>query len=391
MFVEHTPEQKDLRSELRRYFSTLMTPEIRDQLVDLEGGPGFRDLVARLGADGWLGVGWPVEYGGQGRTLIEQQIWFEEARKARVPLPYVTLNTVGPTLMEMGSEDQKQRFLPGILAGEIHFAIGYTEPEAGTDLASLTTRADRDGDEYVVNGTKIFTSGAAHADYIWLACRTDPDAPRHRGISILMVDTQAPGFSHAPIEIFGGGRTAMTYFEDVRVPVDMRVGPENGGWKLLTLQLNHERIMLAAFATAGFQLFEEVRDWALTTTDGDGRPVGDAGWVRRALAESHARLLALKVMNWRLAWSLEQHRVDPAQASAAKVYSSETVIEVYRLLLEVVGVIGSVDANSPGALLRGRLEWEYRHAQISTFGGGVNEVQRELVAMLGLGMPRVPR
>jgi len=159
----------------------------------------------------------------------------------------------------------------------------------------------------------------------------------------------------------------------------------------LTLQLNHERIMLAAFASAGFQLFEDVRDWARTTRDGDDRPVGDAGWVRRALAECHARLVALRVMNWRLAWELEQGRVDPAQASAAKVYSSETMIDVYRLLLEIVGVEGSIAEGSPGALLRGRLEWEYRHAQISTFGGGVNEIQRELVAMLGLGMPRVPR
>jgi len=391
MFIEHTPEQKALRGELRAYFGALMTPEVRAELISLEGGPGFRDVVARMGADGWLGIGWPVKYGGQGRTLIEQQIWFEEARKAGVPLPFVTLNTVGPTLMEKGTEAQKQRFLPGILAGEIHFAIGYTEPEAGTDLASLATSAIRQGDEYVVNGTKIFTSGASNADYIWLACRTDPDAPKHRGISILIVDTQSPGFSSSPIEIFGGGTTAMTYYENVHVPVDMLVGPENAGWKLMTLQLNHERIMLAAFASAGFQLFDEVRDWSLATSDGNDRPVADSAWVRRALAECRARLMALQVMNWRLAWQLEQQQVDPAQASAAKVYSSETMIEVYRLLLEIVGVAGSIDESSPGTLLRGRLEWEYRHAQISTFGGGVNEIQRELVAMLGLGMPRVPR
>ena len=391
MIVEHTREQKALRDELRAYFDALMTPEIRADLIGLEGGPAYRDLVARMGADGWLGVGWPVEYGGQGRPLIEQQIWFEEARRAGVPLPFVTLNTVGPALMEKGSEAQKQRFLPPILTGKIHFAIGYTEPEAGTDLASLTTSAIRQGDEYIVNGSKIFTSGASHADYIWLACRTDPDAPKHRGISILIVGTDSPGFSSSPIDIFGGGRTSMTYFENVRVPAELLVGPENGGWKLMTLQLNHERIMLAAFASAGFQLFDDVRDWALTTTDGDDRPVADAGWVRRALAECRARLLALEVMNWRLAWELEQRHVDPTQASAAKVYSSETMIEVYRLLLEVVGVAGSIDESSPGALLRGRLEWEYRHAQINTFGGGVNEIQRELVAMLGLGMPRVPR
>jgi alkylation response protein AidB-like acyl-CoA dehydrogenase len=391
MFVDHTEEQKALRQELRAYFAELMTPEIRAGLSALEGGPAYRDVIRQMGADGWLGVGWPAEYGGQGRTAIEQQIWFEEARTAGAPLPFVTLNTVGPTLMEKGTEEQKQRFLPGILAGEIHFAIGYTEPEAGTDLASLKTRAERFGDHYAIDGTKVFTSGAADADYIWLACRTDPDAPKHKGISILIVDTGLPGFSASPIETIGGGRSWMTYYENVRVPADMLVGPENGGWRLMTLQLNHERVGLAAFSSFAMKIFEDVREWARDTEDENGRPVCEREWVRLALAESYARLQALKVMNWRLAWELEQGILEPAHASAAKVYSSETVIEVYRLLLEVVGVAGSVEEHSPGALLAGQLEQEWRGCQINTFGGGVNEVQREIVAMLGLGMPRAPR
>jgi alkylation response protein AidB-like acyl-CoA dehydrogenase len=293
--------------------------------------------------------------------------------------------------MEKGTEEQKKRFLPGILAGEIHFAIGYTEPESGTDLASLKTSAVREGDHYVVNGTKIFTSGAAQADYIWLACRTDADAPKHRGISILIVDTGLPGFSVSPIDTVGGGRTSMTYYENVRVPADMLVGPENGGWKLMTLQLNHERVGLAAFGSSALGIFEDVCEWASNTEDENGRPVCEKEWVRLALAESYARLQALKVMNWRLAWELGQGILDPSHASAAKVYSSETVIDVYRLLLEVVGVAGTVEKHSPGAVLRGRLEQEWRGCQINTFGGGVNEIQREIVAMLGLGMPRAPR
>jgi alkylation response protein AidB-like acyl-CoA dehydrogenase len=391
MFVDHTEEQKALRRELRGYFQKLMTPEVRAGLVGLDGGPAYRGLIRQMGVDGWLGVGWPVEYGGQGRTAIEQQIWFEEALMAGCPLPFVTLNTVGPTLIAKGTEAQKQRFLPGILAGEIHFAIGYTEPEAGTDLASITTRAVREGDHYIVNGTKIFTSGAAHADYIWLACRTDPDAPKHRGISILIVDTSLPGFSVSPIDTVGGGRTSMTYYENVRVPADMLVGAENGGWKLITLQLNHERIGLAAFGSTGLRMFEEVRQWARTANDGDRRPVLLRPWVKLALAEAYARLQALKVMNWRLAWELERGIVDPSNASAAKVYGTESILEVYRLLLEIVGVAGTVEEHSPGAVLRGRLAFEARAAQINTFGGGVNEIQREIVAMLGLGMPRPPR
>jgi alkylation response protein AidB-like acyl-CoA dehydrogenase len=389
MHVDYTPAQKALRAELRAYFAKLITPEEQAGLQGLEGGPGHRRLVRRMGEDGWLGVGWPVEWGGQGRTGIEQQIWFEEARRAGAPLPFVTLNTVGPALMARGSEAQKRRFLPGILRGEIHFAIGYTEPEAGTDLASLRTRAERDGDHYVVNGTKVFTSGAHQADYVWLACRTDPAAQKHRGISILIVDTTLPGFSWSPIHTVAGGATTMTYYRDVRVPAEMLVGEENRGWELITLQLNHERVGLAAFGATAFAIFEQVAAFARESARETGEPV--PAWARAALAEAFARLQALKVMNWRLAWELEQGRLEPARASAAKVYGSETLIEVYRLLLEVLGVAGTVQQGSPGALLRGRLENEWRACQINTFGGGVNEVQREIVATLALGLPRAPR
>ncbi|MGH9205367.1 MAG: acyl-CoA dehydrogenase family protein, partial [Acidimicrobiales bacterium] len=173
MHVELTPQQCELRDELREYFGNLMTPERRARLTNPEpGGAAYRAIVRQMGTDGWLGVGWPKEYGGQGRSPMEQFIFFDEAQRASCPVPLVTLNTVGPTLMRFGSEEQKTRFLPGILAGEVHFAIGYSEPGAGTDLASLRTRAIRDGDEYMVNGNKIFTTGGDDADFIWLAVRT---------------------------------------------------------------------------------------------------------------------------------------------------------------------------------------------------------------------------
>jgi hypothetical protein len=357
----------------------------------MEAGPLQRRLIEKMGADGWLGVGWPKEYGGQGRTAIEQQIWFEEARRAGAPLPFVTLNTVGPALIARGSEAQKRRFLPGILAGEIHFAIGYTEPGAGTDLAALETRAVREGDVFVVNGTKIFTSGADGADYIWLACRTDPAADKHKGISILIVDTKLPGFSSTPIYTLGGGHTTMTYYENVRVPAEMLVGEQGAGWKLITLQLNHERIGLAGFGASAYQRYDEVLAWARETADEAGLPVAEKPWVQIAIAEAWARLEAQKVWNWRIAWELEQGRLEPARASAAKVYSSETLIEVYRLLLDVLGEAGALQSGSPGAVLRGQIEIDWRACQINTFGGGVNEIQREIIAMLGLGLPRAPR
>ena len=298
---------------------------------------------------------------------------------------------MGPALIAQGSEEQKRRFLPGILSGEIHFAIGYTEPQSGTDLASLETSAVRDGDHYVVNGTKIFTSGANQADYIWLACRTNPEARKHDGISILILDTKLDGFSWSPIETVGGGVTTMTYYENVRVPAEMLVGKENGGWQLITLQLNHERVGLAAFGSLAFLLVEDVAEWARTTQGPDDRPVAETPWVQTALGEASARCEALKVLNWRMAWELEQGRLDPALASAVKIYGTETVIEIYRLLLEVLGISGTIKQDSAGALLRGSIEANWRGCQINTFGGGVNEVQRVLTASLGLRMPRPGR
>lgn len=354
------------------------------------GGAAYRDVVRQMGTDGWLGVGWPKEYGGQGRTPLEQLIFYDEAQRAAVPMPLVTLNTVGPTLMRFGSEEQKASFLPRILAGELHFAIGYTEPGAGTDLASLRTRAVRDGDEYVVNGQKVFTTGGHDADWIWLACRTDPDAPKHKGISILLLDTSLPGFKHTPIHLLGGGFTNVTYYEDVRVPVSALVGNENEGWKMITTQLNHERVALAPAGQTDRHLHSVLR-WAQETRLADGRRVVDQEWVRISLARVRAKVDALKLTNWRVAVALTDGDLNPADASAMKVFGTELRVESLRTLMDVVGSAAYLADGSKGAALHGELEQAYRHAPVGTFGGGVNEVQREIVALAGLGMPRAPR
>ncbi len=391
LHVELTSEQRELRADLRRYFSCLMTPERRAQLAGSEsGGSAYRGVVREMGADGWLGIGWPKEYGGQDRSPMDQFIFYDEAQRASAPVPMVTLNTVGPTLMRFGSEDQKARFLPGILAGEIHFAIGYSEPGAGTDLAALRTRAVRDGDEYVVNGNKIFTTGGDDADFIWLAVRTDADAPKHNGISILLVDASLPGFSHTPIHVMGGGHTNATYYENMRVPVSARVGEENQGWRMITTQLNHERVALAPSGQIS-KLMEEVLLWAKHTKLDDGcRPI-EKEWIRLGLARVHARVEALKLLNWRVAWALSEQTVDPAEASAMKVLGSELRLEACRTLMEILGGVAYLTADSDGAALQGELERVYRQSIVTTFGGGVNEVQREIVSMAGLGMPRAPR
>jgi alkylation response protein AidB-like acyl-CoA dehydrogenase len=391
MYIDYTPEQQALRDELRSYFAKLMTPERRAGITGMEGGAVYRETIRQMGEDGWLGVGWPKEYGGQGRTALEQFVFIDELRRAGAPLPFVTISTVGPALMALGSQEQKSEYLPRILRGEIHFAIGYTEPESGTDLASLKTTAVRDGDEYVINGTKIFTSGANDADYIWLAARTNAEGKKHHGITIFIVDAKDKGFSASLIHTMGNGATCMSYYEDVRVPAANIVGGLDGGWKLITTQLNHERIGLAAFGGISLAHYDDVLRWAKETRAEDGRPVAEQPWVQMSLAEAMARLEAMKVMNWRLAWELERGQLDPAHASAVKVYGTEAVIEVYRLLLGVVGTAGTLVRNSPGAVLQGALEVQYRACQINTFGGGVNEIQREIVSMAGLHMPRVPR
>ncbi len=391
MYIDLTPEQKALRATLRSYFDRLMTPERRAQIRGMEGGATYREMIRQIGKDGWLGVGWPKQYGGGGRTMIEQMIFIEEQRRSGAPFPFVTVSTVGPALMAHGTEEQKAEFLPRILAGECHFSIGYSEPGAGTDLASLSTAAVQDGDDWVINGTKIFTSGANDTDYIWLATRTDADAPKHKGITIFIVPADSDGFSASLIHTLGGSATAMTYYENVRVPKENVVGGVNGGWKLITTQLNHERIGLAAFGSACFARTEKVIEWARDTERPDGGRILDLSWVQHNLAEIFARIEAMKLLNWRMAAELESGHLNPADASAVKVYGTEAVLEVYRLLQEIVGPSALVTAGSPAAQINGEIEHEARMATINTFGGGVNEIQREIVSMAGLGMPRVPR
>jgi alkylation response protein AidB-like acyl-CoA dehydrogenase len=392
MFLEESPDQRRLRDELRRYYADLLTDEVRAGLAEGgEGGEQWRRIVRTIGKDGWLGIGWPTEYGGQGRPATDQFIFFDETRCAGAPFPFVTVNTVGPTLMGFGTEEQKQFFLPAILSGDVNFAIGYTEPEAGTDLASLRTRAVRDGDTYVINGAKIFTSGADQADYVWLAVRTDPDAPKHKGISILCVPTTAPGFEWNLINTVGGLTTTATYYDDVRVPVSMRVGKENEGWRMITTQLNHERVGLAAWSGLSLKLFDEVAHWAAGEVCDDGTRLIDQPWVQMDLARAECELEAMRLLNWRMATSVADGTLTADESSSIKVFGTERTVEVVHLLLGIVGSAGYLTPGTPGSLLRGRLEAQGRQAQINTFGGGVNEVQREIVAMAGLGMRRGAR
>jgi alkylation response protein AidB-like acyl-CoA dehydrogenase len=387
MYIELTPEQRQLQAEFRQYFQNLISPEEAAEMEVDRHGKAYRAIIRRMGSDGKLGVGWPKEFGGLGLGQIEQQIFVNEAARAEVPLPAVTLQTVGPTLQVYGTELQKKKFLPAILAGEVHFAIGYSEPEAGTDLAALRTSAVRHGDEYIVNGQKIWTTGGHDADYVWLACRTDPEAAKHKGISILIVDTKDPGYSWTPIILSDGAHhTNATYYNDVRVPADMLVGEENAGWRLITTQLNHERVMLGpAGKIAG--IYDRVQAWA-SKPRGNGVTPIDQPDVKRALGEIHSIWRVNELLNWQVSSSGET--VEVADAAATKVFSTERIQRIGRLAEEIVAKYGNPAEGETAEMLR----WLDSHTKrnlVITFGGGVNEVMREQVAAAGLKVPRVPR
>lgn len=394
MRISYTPEQEELRRELRSYFGKLMTPERQEALSSTSGGEigtgnVYRDTVSQMGKDGWLTLNWPEEYGGQNRDPMDSLIFTDEAAIAGAPVPFLTINSVAPTIMAFGTEEQKKFYLPKIASGDLHFSIGYSEPGAGTDLAALRTTAVRDGDDYVINGQKMWTSLIQYADYIWLAVRTNPEAKKHRGISVLIVPTAADGFSWTPVHTMAGVSTSATYYQDVRVPVSNRVGEEDGGWKLVTNQLNHERVALVS-AQPIFLALNQVREWAQNTKDAHGNRLVDSEWVQLNLARVHAKAEYLKLINWELA-SAHSGTLSPADASAAKVFGTELATEAYRLLMEVLGPSATLRQDSPGALLRGRVERMHRAALVLTFGGGTNEIQRDIIGMVALGLPRVNR
>jgi len=395
MHIALTPEQERLREELREYFAALVTPEVKAGLASATGEFGddvvYKKVIRQLGTDGWLGIGWQKEYGGQARSMVDQLIFTDVAAIAGVPIPYLTLNTVGPTIMRYGSDEQKDYFLPRILKGDLHFSIGYSEPGSGTDLASLKTRAVREGDEWVINGQKMWTSLIQYADWIWMACRTDLDLPRHKGLSMILVPADSPGFSYTPVHTVAGVSTSATYYEDVRVPASNLVGELNGGWSLMTNQLNHERVALTSAAPLTYSI-DMVRRWAQETKNPDGQRVIDSEWVQIALGRAHARTTALALINWKLAADADAGvDLSPAEASATKIYGSELATEVYRSLMEIVGPNAGITGASEGAVLAGRLERFYRSALVMTFGGGTNEIQRDIIGYVGLGLPAAKR
>ena len=369
------------RKDFGRYLDSIITPDLIAEIrSDSWGAERTKAFWRQLGADGYFGMGWPVEYGGGGKSPLYLHAFNYEMNYRRLPVPVVTLNTVAPTLMRIGSEQQKAEYLPRVLTGEIEFSIGYTEPEAGTDLASLQSRAVRDGDTYIVNGQKVFTSGAHHADYVWMAVRTDPDAPKHRGISILIVPLDSEGVEVAPLHVMAGNRTNITFYNDVRVPVSALVGEENAGWRYMTTQLDFERVAISPVPH-----IERVFDWLCQHVDEHDV------WAQTTLARVAADLNVMKVMDLKLASMVANGEVPVYEASLLKVLSNELRTTLAGEALQIAGVDSLIRRGSEGALADGggeALERQVRDSATLLFGGGSNDIQRDIIGFHGLGLPR---
>jgi alkylation response protein AidB-like acyl-CoA dehydrogenase len=394
MHLTYTPEQEKLRLELREYFAGLMTEEEREELrygyAAASAVEAYRAVVRRLGADGWLGIGWPRDIGGQGRTMVEQAIFHDEATSANVPTPLLTINSIGPAIAAYGTDEQRHTLVRGILEGRVHFAIAYSEPEAGTDLASLRTRAVRDGDDYVINGHKLWTGMMEAADYIWLAARTDPDARKHQGISVLVVPRHTPGIQSTRLRTLGDNSIAAVSFTDVRVPVQNCIGGENNGWAMITGQLNSERVALVSSAHLERGLAGVIA-WAKDQRTPDGARVIDQAWVRSTLARVKADVEFLRVLNRKLATAVDAGTLNAADASSAKVFGSELIGRGARMLAEIAGPDAAFADDDPEAILGGSMSRVVGTSNVMTFIGGVNEIQRDLIAQFGLGLPRYQR
>ncbi len=386
MNFEWEPEYVAFRDELRVFIREWRTPELLREYAETYGGGGslIRRFHEAMGERGWMRMCWPKEVGGEGRNMLYHFIFVEEMEYWGMPYGNLTFTSVAPTLSAFGSAEQKRRYLPGIFRGELVFAMGYSEPNAGTDLAALRTRAERDGDEWVINGQKTWTSLADVSTHIWLAVRTNPDAPKHAGISIVIVPTDTPGVTIRPLHTMYGGHTNETFYDDVRVPVENTVGGENQGWPIIMHALNHERVALAAtgaLARLHDQLIAYLKE---ERPEKLADPV-----VRRRLADLTLRLREHRALALQNAWIISKGRTPIAEASMAKISGTELRTHIANLAMDLLGRSGGLSVESgERAPFDGRAEFNFRLSPIFRFGGGTNEIMREIIAGAGLGLPR---
>jgi alkylation response protein AidB-like acyl-CoA dehydrogenase len=389
MRYELTPDQEAWRQEVRAFLRTEVTPALEEEMrvSGNEGsGPLAREFQRKLHDRGWWGVGWPTEFGGLGKTAVEQYIFIEEMHLAGAPSMQLSVTSVAPTIMRVGTPVQRQHWLPKIMSGEVDFALGYSEAQAGTDLASLETRAVLDGDEWVINGAKMWNSGAHLATHNWLAVRTEPDAPKHKGISLMIVPMDAPGITVQPIWTWPGLRTNALFLDNVRVPRDHLVGERGMGFYYAMMALDFERIAIGSVGMV--RRFYDLLIAFVRTARRDGRPLGRIPWVRQRMAELARDLEVGRMLGLLNAWLIDQGVVPTKEGSMAKIFVSELSARLASVGMDILGLAGQLAPENPAAPLHGRLQWMYRTAPLLRFGGGSNEIQRLIIAQRGLGLPR---
>jgi alkylation response protein AidB-like acyl-CoA dehydrogenase len=389
MRYEYTREQCAWRDEVRAFLAKAVTPALVAEMRQAgnEGdGPLARQFHERLFKKGWWGVGWPREFGGLGKSAIDQFIYVEEMELAGAPAMRLAVTSVAPTILRQGTQSQRDAWIPKILDGSIDFAVAYSEPDAGTDLAALKTRAVLDGDEWVVNGQKIWNTGAHTASHNWVAVRTEPDKPKHQGISMLIVPMQSPGITVQGIWTMSNIRTNLVFFDNVRVPRDNLIGERGMGFYYAMMALDFERIMIGSVGMVR-RLLEELKVFVRKARR-DGRPLGAIPWVRRAMADLEMRVEVGRHLGLLNAWLIDQGQVPTKEGSMSKVYVTELNTHFATVGMEILGLAGQLGPEEPGGPLHGRLQWLYTIAPMQRFGGGTNEIQRMIIAQRGLGLPR---
>ena len=389
MRYEFSPEQLAWRDDVRRFLRKTVTPALVAEMrvAGNEGdGPLARAFHKKMFEKGWWGIGWPKEFGGLGKSALEQFIYVEEMEAAGAPAMRLTITSVAPTILRAGTEEQKAKWLPPILRGDLEFAVAYSESEAGTDLAALKTRAVLDGDEWVISGQKMWNTGAHTATHNWVAVRTEPEAPKHKGISMMIVPMDRPGITVQPLWTWSGIRTNAVFFDDVRVPRDNLIGERGMGFYYAMMALDFERIMIGSVGLLR-RFLGELKAFVRRTRR-DGRPLGAVPWVRRALADLEMRVEVGRQIGLLNAWLIDQGEVPTKEGSIAKVYVTELNAHLASVGMEILGLAGQLAPDDPTAPLHGRLQWLYTTAPMQRFGGGTNEIQRIIIAQRGLGLPR---
>jgi 3-oxocholest-4-en-26-oyl-CoA dehydrogenase alpha subunit len=389
---DYTPEDQQWRAEVRKFLDENLTEALQRENVEIgfSTGPETKKLIRKLADMGWNALTWPAEYGGKNVGAVKRLIFVEEWTYAQAPaITYVEITNaaIAPVIIKYGTPENKADWLEPVRRGDVIFALGYSEPQAGTDLAGLTTRAVLDGEEWVINGQKIWNSAAHVATHEWLAVRTGPSGDRHGGISVIAVPIDAPGVEVHEIKTWHGHRTNQTFFTDVRVPRRNLIGEPGGGWQYLAYALDFERITLGGSLGHVRRMLDDLKAHVKVTRL-DGSFLADQAAVRRSIAELEVRLEAAKLMALDVAVRIDKGETPTPQGTALKVYSSELRSDIARYGMSILGIAGVRDQYDELAPLGGILEHEYRANPVARFGGGTNDVMREIVAQRGLGLPR---